>query len=185
MVGGRNYDAERDRPAWTALIGALGGAVIGDGIALLADRLRCPYPGDDVFALRVDQELAVELFLAGGRIASEPDAGRRPFSGVADFTNSRLEDFPGDDWISNPLHFPFPSELTLPLNLRERDASGALRWTHIISIEPMTDKGEAIGSERPFFLRPYVDLFGDLNPGTPRTTTMHREAIPSAVPEVR
>ncbi len=120
-----------------------------------------------------------------GAVNSPDDTGWGPFSGVADFTNSRLEDFPGDDWISNPLHFPFPSELTLPLNLRERDASGALRWTHIISIEPMTDKGEAIGSERPFFLRPYVDLFGDLNPGTPRTITMHREAIPSAVLEVR
>jgi hypothetical protein len=120
-----------------------------------------------------------------GTVNAPDDTGWGPFSGVTDFTNSRLEDFPGDDWISNPLHFPFPAELTLPLNLRERDSSGKLRWTHVISIEPVTDKGEPIGSERPFFLRPYADAFGDLNPGVPRTITMHREAVPSAVLEVR
>ena len=47
----------------------------------LVDGLRRANAGDDVFALGVDQELAVELVLAGGRIAGEGDAraaSRRP-----------------------------------------------------------------------------------------------------------
>ena len=40
----------------------------------LANRLRRPDPGDDVLALRVDEELAVELFLASGGVAGEADA---------------------------------------------------------------------------------------------------------------
>jgi hypothetical protein len=119
-----------------------------------------------------------------GAVNSPDDTGWGPFSGVTDYTNSRLEDFPGDDYISNPLHLPFPSALTLPLDFRERNASGQLRWTHVISIEPGSDRGEPIGSERPFFLRPYVDPFGDLNPGAPRTITFHPDAVPSAVVEV-
>jgi hypothetical protein len=120
-----------------------------------------------------------------GAINAPDDTGWGPFSGVTDYTNSRLEDFPGDDWISNPLHLPFPAALSLPLNLREKDGTGRLRWTHVITIEPSADKGEPIGSERPFFLRPYVDSFGDLNPGMPRTITMRPEAVPSATLEVR
>src|SRR5581483_5387361 len=41
----------------------------------LLDRLRRADPCDDVLALRVDEELAVEALLAGGRVASEADAG--------------------------------------------------------------------------------------------------------------
>jgi hypothetical protein len=37
--------------------------------------LRGADAGDHVFALGVDQELAVELVLAGGRVAGEGDAG--------------------------------------------------------------------------------------------------------------
>src|SRR5207237_6672537 len=47
----------------------------------LADRLRRADPGDDVFALRVDQELAVELFLSRRRTAGEGDARRRSAAG--------------------------------------------------------------------------------------------------------
>jgi hypothetical protein len=120
-----------------------------------------------------------------GAVNKPDDTGWGPFSGVTDYTNSRLEDFPGDDFISNPLHLPFPAQLTLPLNFRERDGTGRLRWTHLVSIEPATDAGEPVGSERPFFLRPYVDMFGDLNPGVPRVITLRADAVPSAVVEVR
>jgi PAS domain-containing protein len=120
-----------------------------------------------------------------GALNSADDTGWGPFSGITDYATYRAEDFPGDDWISNPLGLPFPAELTLPLNLRERDGTGQLRWTHVISIEPATDKGEAIGSERPFFLRLYVDTFGDLGPGIPRPITMRRDAIPSGALETR
>ena len=50
----------------------------------LADRLRRAHAGDDVLALRVDQELAVELLLAGAGIARKADAGRRAVAGVAE-----------------------------------------------------------------------------------------------------
>jgi hypothetical protein len=120
-----------------------------------------------------------------GALNDKDDTGWGPFSGVVDFVNGSVENFPGDDWISNPLGYPFPSQLTLPLNLREKDAAGQLRWTHVISIEPATDRGEAIGSERPFFIRPYRDLYGDQKAGDPRNITYRPDGVPRGVVEVR
>lgn len=115
---------------------------------------------------------------ASGAISSRDDTGWGPYSGVEDFQTAGEEEFPGDDWFSNPLGFPFPSVLRLPLDLREKDATGSSRWTHVITIEPSADKGEAIGSERPFAIRPYRDSFGDSAPGTPRTITYRPEGVP-------
>jgi len=120
-----------------------------------------------------------------GALSGRDDTGWGPFSGVVDFRTGGEEEFPGDDWISNPLNLPFPSELTLPLNLREKTASGASRWTHVITIEPALDRGEPIGSERPFFIRPYRDPFGDGGPGVPRPITFHPDAAPRAVVQIR
>lgn len=115
---------------------------------------------------------------ASGAIASRDDTGWGPFSGVEDFATAGEEEFPGDDWFSNPLGFPFPSVLSLPLDLREKDATGASRWTHVITIEPISDQGEPIGSERPFAIQPYRDGFGDAAPGVPRTITFRPEGVP-------
>ena len=120
-----------------------------------------------------------------GALNDKDDTGWGPFSGVVDFVDGSVENFPGDDWISNPLGYPFPGQLALPLNLREKDAAGQLRWTHIISIEPATDRGEAIGSERPFFIRPYRDSFGDQSAGVPRNITFRPDGVPRGVVEVR
>jgi hypothetical protein len=120
-----------------------------------------------------------------GALNQPDDTGWGPFSGVVDFRRARLEDFPGDDWISNPLHLPWRAELTLPLNLREKDVQGRLRWSHVITIEPASDRGEAIGAERPFFLRPYVDSFGDLPPGVARTITFRAETLPHGTATVQ
>jgi hypothetical protein len=49
----------------------------------------------------------------------------------------------------------------------------------VITIEPASNRGEPIGSERPFFIRPYQDLFGDGAPGIPRAITFRPENIPS------
>ncbi|KTT89630.1 hypothetical protein NS44R_14985, partial [Mammaliicoccus sciuri] len=46
--------------------------------------LRRADAGDDVLALGVDQELAVELALAGRRVARERNAGRRGLAHVAE-----------------------------------------------------------------------------------------------------
>jgi hypothetical protein len=113
-----------------------------------------------------------------GALNQPDDTGWGPFSGVIDFRTARTEDFPGDDWLSNPLHLPWRAELPLPLNLVEKDAQGRLRWTHVITIEPATDRGEPLTTERPFFMRPYTDPFGDLPPGAPRAITFHAETLP-------
>lgn len=114
-----------------------------------------------------------------GAVNSRDDTGWGPFSGVLDFLTAGEEEFPGDDWISNPLGYPWPAELPLPLDLRERDGAGALRWTHVITVEPSSDKGEAIGAERPFVVRPYRDSFGTGGPGAPRTITFRADGVPA------
>jgi hypothetical protein len=115
-----------------------------------------------------------------GTVNTRDDTGWGPFSGVVDFRTDGEEEFPGDDWISNPLNFPFPSGLTLPLDLRETDSSGHYRWTHVITIEPAWNRVEAIGSAWPFLVRPYEDSFGGGGPGTPRTITYHSGGVPMA-----
>ena len=114
-----------------------------------------------------------------GAVSGRDDTGWGPFSGVLDFATAGEEEFPGDDWISNPLGFSFPAVLSLPLDLREKTPGGASRWTHVITIEPARDRGEAFGSERPFFIRPYRDPFGDGESDEPRAITFHAETIPS------
>jgi hypothetical protein len=119
-----------------------------------------------------------------GAVNSRDDTGWGPYSGVTNFRADGEEEFPGDDWISNPLNFTLPAGLTLPLNLREKAANGSLRWTHVITIEPAWNKGEAIGAERPFVVRPYEDPFGTADPGMPRTITFHAENVPSGRAEL-
>jgi len=120
-----------------------------------------------------------------GAVNARDDTGWGPFSGVVDYRTDGEEEFPGDDWISNPLNLPFPKEIKLPLNLRETDAAGNYRWTHVITIEPAWNRGEAIGNERPFAIRPYQDPFGGGAPGNPRTITFHPENVPSGRAELR
>ena len=115
-----------------------------------------------------------------GAVNTRDNTGWGPYSGVVDFRTDGEEEFPGDDWISNPLNFPLPSGLTLPLNLRETDSAGAFRWTHLITIEPAWNDTEAIGAERPFLVRPYQDPFGGGAPGAARTITFHSDGVPSA-----
>ena len=50
----------------------------------LVDRERRANAGDDVLALRVHQEFAVELLLPGGWISRERDAGARVVAEVAE-----------------------------------------------------------------------------------------------------
>jgi hypothetical protein len=114
---------------------------------------------------------------ASGTVNTRDDTGWGEFSGVTDFLKGE-EEFPGDDWIANPLGYPVPGGLTLPLNLREKTAAGAGRWTHVITIEPSSDRGEPVTTPRPFTLRPYRDLFGDGAPGAPRTITFRADGVP-------
>ena len=120
-----------------------------------------------------------------GAVNTRDDTGWGPFSGVIDFRTDGEEEFPGDDWISNPMGYALPNGLSLPLNLRETTSSGAPRWTHVITIEPAWNRGESIGAERPFLIRPYMDSFGETGPGIPRTISLHSENVPSGHAELR
>jgi hypothetical protein len=121
---------------------------------------------------------------ATGALNSRDDTGWGEFSGVVDFLKGE-EEFPGDDWISNPLGYPMPGGLTLPLNLREKTAGGTSRWTHLITIEPSSDRGEPVTTPRPFTVRPYRDPFGDGGPGSPRTITFRPDGVPRGEVVVR
>ena len=120
-----------------------------------------------------------------GAVNKRDDTGWGPFSGVLDFATAGEEEYPGDDWISNPLHLPFPSGLTLPLNLRETTTSGQSRWTHVITIEPAWNKGEPYATERPFLMAPYRDPFGAGAPGDPRTITYRSDGVPRGTASLR
>ena len=60
--------------------------LVGAGVDArrLGDVLRRADAGDDVLALRIDQELAVERLLAGRGIAGEGDAGGRGLAHIAE-----------------------------------------------------------------------------------------------------
>ena len=125
-----------------------------------------------------------------GAINARDDTGWGPFSGVLDFKTAGEEEYPGDDWISNPLGFPLPGGLRLPLDLTEKNAAGEHRWSHVITIEPVRDRGEPLTTERPFPLRPYRDRFGgpsygEVRPyGLPHPITFHPQTLPRGVAEV-
>lgn len=122
---------------------------------------------------------------ATGAVSRRDDTGWGPFSGVTDFLTAGEEDFPGDDWIANPLGFPVPGNLALPLNLREKTAAGVGRWTHVITVEPSSNGGEPISTEQPFVIRPYQDPFGDGGPGAPRAITFRPQGVPVGRAEVK
>jgi hypothetical protein len=122
---------------------------------------------------------------AAGAVNTRDDTGWGAFSGVTNYRTAGEEDFPGDDWISNPLNLPWPSALALPLHLREKTSDGRLRWTHVITIEPAWDRGEPIMSEAPFLVQPYRDSFGDAAPGMPRVITYHTERVPAGTARVQ
>ena len=119
-----------------------------------------------------------------GTVNTRDDTGWGEFSGVTDFLKGE-EEFPGDDWISNPLGYQVPGGLTLPLNLREKSSTGTGRWTHLITIEPSSDRGEPVTTPVPFTVRPYRDPFGDGAPGTPRTITFRADGVPRGEVTIR
>ena len=47
------------------------------------------------------------------------------------------------------------------------------------TIEPLSDRGEGVGRETPFAIRPYRDVFGDGAPGVPRTISFRADGVPS------
>ncbi len=121
----------------------------------------------------------------GGAVAEKDDDGWGPLSGIPDYLTAGIDNFPGSDFLANPLGLPLPPGVTLPLDLRERDASGTGRWSHVITIEPAAERGETSTAARPFLVRPYRDPFGDGGAGRPRTITYRPDGVPHGTAEVR
>ncbi|GLC25108.1 hypothetical protein rosag_16210 [Roseisolibacter agri] len=121
----------------------------------------------------------------GGAVAEKDDDGWGPLSGIPDYLTAGIDNFPGSDFLANPLGLPLPAGVTLPLDLRERDAAGGSRWSHVITIEPATERGEAMGAARPFLVRPYRDPFGDAGAGRPRAITYRPDGVPHGTAELR
>lgn len=127
-----------------------------------------------------------EVWLSYGKFRPSPDGtvdhrdhtGWGPFSGVDDYRTAGAENYPGEDWVANPFGYDVPGGLELPIDLREQDASGEFRWTHVITVEPAWEYDEPLTTERPFVIRPYLDRFVDTGIGRPRPITLRDEALP-------
>ena len=120
----------------------------------LADRLRRADAGDDVLALRVDEELAVELLLAGGRVPREADAGRRAVAGVAEHHHLHVDG--GADVIRDVVdaavllrarvhpraeHGVARHRQLLARVLRKRAARSRLRRTLLVALDDLAQRG--------------------------------------------
>lgn len=109
------------------------------------------------------------------------ETGLGPFSGQIDYREAmpREIQFPGDDWVANPLDIDVPGDVPLPLDLNgcladpgicaaARQEHGPSRYTHVITIEPWEDRDTDPWARAPFFLRPYRNPIGEANYQTPR-----------------
>ena len=81
----------------------------GQALRHFVDVQRRANAGDDVFALRVHQELAVELPLAGRRIAREGDAGAGVVAHVAE--HHRDDVHAGAEIVGDAVHVPVVDRL--------------------------------------------------------------------------
>jgi hypothetical protein len=121
-------------------------------------------------------------------VNTRDDTGLGPFSGQVDYVNAMpIEvDMPGDDWVSNIHDMPVPCGLTLPFDLNGDAGAGIpSSWTHVITIEPMFNKGEPVLSERPFVLQPYRNPFGQGPPNEGRSVEYHPEFVPSGTATIQ
>ena len=103
-----------------------------------------------------------------GFLTSRDNTGSGPFSGDPDFRNAGVEEVPGDEWTTESPGHALPGGLQLPLDLNEVDGTGTAVWHHRITIEPAFDESEPLGSEVPFFVRPYGNPIGEGDAHVPR-----------------
>ncbi len=142
-----------------------------------------------------DYGTATECWISYGKflpdgfreVNTRDDTGLGIFSGQVDYVNAMPVDvdMPGDDWVSNIHGMPVPCGLTLPfdLNGQRADEPPAFeeipsRWTHVITIEPIFDRGEDLLAERPFVMQPYRNPFGQGPPNEGREVEYHPEFVP-------
>jgi hypothetical protein len=107
------------------------------------------------------------------RLNRQDNTGFGPFSGYIDYVGNQLaieNNFPGDDWVENPLNLPVPCGLEIPFDLNGDSSAGIpSRWTHVISIEQMSDlalESPEVGpaaplTAKPFLIQPYRNPIGE------------------------
>ena len=136
-----------------------------------------------------DWQTSDEVWLSYGKFLPDEfrqvrfrdETGLGPYSGRADYVRALPEDVfvPGDDWVANPLGLPLPAGLTLPLDLNGCAACAEpSRWTHVITVEPFTDRSEDPWSASPFFVQPYANAIGEAPPEEGRTLLLRSQSLP-------
>jgi len=119
---------------------------------------------------------------------SRDDTGLGVFSGQQDYVNALPfdVDMPGDDWVDNIHGLPVPCGLTLPFDLNGDIDDGILSpWTHVITVEPISDRGEGPLEERPFLIQPYRNPFGEGPPNEGRPVLLNPDRIPSGTATIQ
>lgn len=139
------------------------------------------------------------------KASSRDDTGLGPFSGQLEYRDAMPEEIvmPGDDWVANPLGVPLPGGLPdsiLPLDLNGCadvvNAAGEIlrkcrefwrgpsRFTHVITMEPLFDKGEDPWAAQPFFLELYKNPVGEGSPATKRKLIFQPQNLPAGTARV-
>ncbi len=130
------------------------------------------YEGWVVFELGTAQQVAISYGKfrpqADGSVTGRDANAAGAFSGApGDLTAG--PPFPGGDFVMANGN-AVPTGITLPVDFNGDDAvTGDSQWTHVISIEPAFDEGEAELDAVPFLLKPFGDPFGDGGPTDART----------------
>lgn len=143
-----------------------------------------------------DYGMASECWVSYGKflpdtfneVNSRDNTGLGVFSGQQDYVNALPfdVDMPGDDWVDNIHGLTVPCGLTLPFDLNgDEDAGIPSRWTHVITVEPITDLEEGPLEERPFLIQPYRNAFGEAPPNIGRPVLLHQDRIPSGTATIQ
>ncbi len=128
-------------------------------------------------------------------VSQRDDTGPGPYSGQPDWKRALPGRIfaPGDDWLTNGAGYPIAANMSFPLDLNgcllpptecqaAGQVSGPSRWTHVITIEPVTDEDEMPWLARPFpLLRPYRNPIGEAGAEVPRVIGFDPSGLPQAV----
>lgn len=164
-------DTDNDGGIWLLNPPAPGGAPTGS-VTLPVLASGWVYEGWVVFELGTAQQTAISYGKfrpqTDGALSGRDDNAAGIFSG-APGDLSAGPPFPGGDFVlanGNTV----PGSVTLPADFNADDViTGDSQWTHVISIEPAFDEGEAELESVPFLLKPFGNPFGDGGPTDPRT----------------
>jgi len=130
------------------------------------------------------------------RLNRQDNTGFGPFSGYRDYVANPVaieHNFPGDDWVENPLGLTVPCGLEVPFDLNGNRQQGiSSRWTHVITIEPASDRAtenpeldmSAPLWAKPFVIRPYMNAIGEGFADEARVIGYHAAGVPGGTAQL-